>query len=205
MLEYPFLRQIIDGTLDREKFTKYMVQDTLYLKYYAKVYAWGIIKTDDISLMRRLYRDMGDVIISNESVMHYRYLTRLGYTEEQALAVPMETVTREYIDFMLTVSENGSFEEGMVSLMPCALSYYYIAVRCRERALQNGTYENNFYREWFDDLAGPEFKLCNDSTLELCRVISENADEAAKNRLEEIFRISTDHEFKFWKMAYGEL
>ena len=39
---HPFVRGIRDGTLDREKFRFYMIQDYRYLVEYSKVFAVGI-------------------------------------------------------------------------------------------------------------------------------------------------------------------
>ena len=39
-LKHPFLVEMGEGTLDKEKFRKYLIQDFLYLKEYAKVMPW---------------------------------------------------------------------------------------------------------------------------------------------------------------------
>ena len=41
-LETPFLRKMAGGTLDEACFRDYIVDDSLYLRQYAKVFAWGI-------------------------------------------------------------------------------------------------------------------------------------------------------------------
>ncbi|HAL58508.1 MAG TPA: thiaminase II, partial [Sarcina sp.] len=51
-LEHPFVQGIADGTLDREKFRFYMIQDYLYLIEYAKVFALGVAKAKDLESMR---------------------------------------------------------------------------------------------------------------------------------------------------------
>ena len=52
-LEQPFVKELAEGTLDVEKFRFYMIQDYRYLLQYAKVFAFGVIKTEDPELMRR--------------------------------------------------------------------------------------------------------------------------------------------------------
>lgn len=37
-LDHPFIKEIGEGTLDKNKFKEYLVQDYLYLKEYAKVF-----------------------------------------------------------------------------------------------------------------------------------------------------------------------
>lgn len=42
--EHPFVLGIQNGTLERDKFRYYIMQDFLYLKDYAKTYAVGVAK-----------------------------------------------------------------------------------------------------------------------------------------------------------------
>ena len=42
--EHPFVKGIADGSLDKEKFKYYMIQDYLYLIDYTKVFAVGAAK-----------------------------------------------------------------------------------------------------------------------------------------------------------------
>ena len=42
--EHPFVKGMEDGTLDKEKFRYYLIQDYLYLEEYAKVFAIGVAK-----------------------------------------------------------------------------------------------------------------------------------------------------------------
>ena len=43
-LDTEFLRRMEDGTLDEACFKGYIVEDSLYLREYAKVFAWGMTK-----------------------------------------------------------------------------------------------------------------------------------------------------------------
>ena len=51
-LTHPFVLGISDGSLDKEKFKHYMIQDYLYLIDYAKVFALGVAKAQDTETMR---------------------------------------------------------------------------------------------------------------------------------------------------------
>ena len=42
--EHPFVKGIQDGSLTKDKFKYYIMQDYLYLKEYAKVFAIGVAK-----------------------------------------------------------------------------------------------------------------------------------------------------------------
>ena len=51
--EHPFVKGIADGSLDKEKFKYYMIQDYLYLLDYTKVFAIGVAKAKDMEFMKR--------------------------------------------------------------------------------------------------------------------------------------------------------
>ncbi len=201
MLDHPFVKGMTDGTLDKNKFAAYLIQDAIYLKYYGKVYAWGILKTDDTITMRLLYKDM-DVITSSEDIMHIVYLNELGYTEERALSQPIHPKSKAYIDYMLSVSENEPLAYGVIGLMPCSLSYYYIASECKKRAIAAGSYQNNYYKSWIDHYSGEDYKACYDRHITLCNRVTADVTEAEKEKLKEIFLRGTEHEWNFWDMAF---
>ena len=75
---HPFIRGMIDGSLDRDKFCLYLIQDSKYLVDYAKVYAHTFIKAKDVEVMRMIHEDMG-LLHSEEDMMHIRYLAEAGY------------------------------------------------------------------------------------------------------------------------------
>lgn len=199
-MTHPFITGMIDGTLEKEKFAFYLMQDSQYLKDYAKVYATSFIKCDDIHLMRAIYRDM-QVIVSDESMTHIRYLKDMGYTEDDAYAAPTAPENREYLDYMLQVAKEGSVQEGLISIMACTFSYYHIALHARTEAIKNGTYENNYFAAWMDDYVGEIYKGIYDRTAVMCDEITSSLSDAEKDRLKEIFIRSSEYELGFWDMA----
>ncbi|MGC4018698.1 MAG: hypothetical protein QM793_05380 [Muricomes sp.] len=77
-----------DGTLDREKFQYYMVQDYLYLIEYAKVFTIGVAKAQDMEAMR-LFAGYVSQILDGEMDIHKGYMQRLGISPEEAEQTPM--------------------------------------------------------------------------------------------------------------------
>ena len=47
----PFIRELGAGTVPRDTFAFYLIQDELYLNDYAKVHALAVTKTDDNEVM----------------------------------------------------------------------------------------------------------------------------------------------------------
>ena len=165
--QHPFIQGMIDGTLDREKFCLYLIQDTNYLIDYVKVYAHAFLKARSVPIMRHIYGDM-NMVHSEEDMMHLAYLRDFGYSEEDALAMPMLPGCRDYCNYMLRVAAEGSMQDAIVAAMPCCFSYYDIGVYCRDEAIRRGTYEHNFFRAWIDEYSSDGYKAIVDSSIALC-------------------------------------
>ena len=81
-LETPFLRRMADGTLDEECFKGYIVDDSLYLREYSKVFAWGMIHSNDMEEIRNYYSLLAFVNEAEDSTRRY-YLKRYGLLDEE--------------------------------------------------------------------------------------------------------------------------
>ena len=54
-LESEFVQGVAHGTLPEECFKGYIVDDSLYLREYSKVFAWGILHSHDMEEIRNYY------------------------------------------------------------------------------------------------------------------------------------------------------
>ena len=83
--QHPFVQGIADGTLDKEKFKYYMIQDYLYLLDYTKVFAIGVAKAKDIEFMKRLFASYTHCYSGwRDGYSQKRIWRRLGITPEEA-------------------------------------------------------------------------------------------------------------------------
>jgi thiaminase/transcriptional activator TenA len=198
--DHPFITQLVDGSLPRPKFRDYLVQDTLYLKEYTKVFAIAFVKADDIAVMRYLYADMR-AVISDETQTHIAYLRDFGMSEADALAAAVKPPNRAYLDYMLQMANEQDWLAGYISTTPCALSYYHVAQRAKAAAAAAGTLADNYYRAWIDFYAGPEYQAIYDSTVAFVdqQTVGMTTQRAAQ--LSEIFQFASEHELAFWDMA----
>jgi thiaminase/transcriptional activator TenA len=198
--KHPFVQGLADGSVARESFRDYLIQDTLYLKEYTKVFAYAFIKADDIEVMRHLYRDM-QCVLSDETQTHIAYLRDFSLTEADALAAEVKGPNREYLDYMLTVGKEDNWLAGFISTMPCTLSYYHVAVHARAESDRLGNAATNYYRAWADFYAGSEYEAIYDDAVAFIDEVTAEISEAEKTRLKQIFARSSAYELGFWNMA----
>ena len=198
-LEHPFVRGLADGSLDREKFRYYMVQDYIYLIDYARVFALGVIKARDMETMR-LFAGYVSQILDGEMDIHKGYMKRLGIALRDAEAAKPALHNLSYTAYMLRIAYDEGPAEIAAAILSCALSYEHIALRMLE---QNPDADKHpFYGEWVRGYANEEYHKANLELIELTERLTQGCSEAQLRHLEEIFRNCSQYEMLFWDMAW---
>lgn len=125
-LNTKFLKGVADGSLPEECFKGYIVDDSLYLREYSKVFAWGMIHSRDMAEIRNYYSLLSFVNESEDATRRY-YLKRYGITDEEIQPLPLRPENRAYVDSMLAAARDGEgAAECMMACLPCMLSYGWI-------------------------------------------------------------------------------
>ena len=204
IMKTPIIQEMIDGTLPVEKFKNYTIQDTLYIKGFSRTYAYGFINSDDIKIMRRFYQCM-HVILADESMLHIRYLKEFyGMEEDKVYDLKMEPENKAYTDYMVEIAKTGTAQETLAAVMPCILSYLYIAKIVKEQAEQKNTLEGSHFQLWIEEYASERYAQACEEITEFMDDISVDLTDAQRERIMEIFCTSSKHELAFWTMAYRD-
>lgn len=200
-LEHPFVKEIGEGTLEKEKFKNYLVQDYLYLKEYAKVFAMGLVKAESLSDMNLYYGSIKG-ILEDETEVHTNYLKYFRIDQDKVFDNRKEMTTESYTSYMLGIGLKGDLKEIAMTILPCAWSYQFIGRSLYEK--HKDTLDNNFYKPWIEEYSSVEFEegseVWKNHINDLCKDISEKEAE----NLRDIFMKSSLYEMDFWDMAYGE-
>ena len=174
----PFVTEMADGTLPKEKFRYYMVQDYLYLRDYVKIFAAILQKTDDFEQIRFLSGEMANTIaearphIDNSAYSHY----------------------------MLCEAQAGDVLTGLVTLLNCSWSYAYIAEQMVER-YPSALHDEN-YGAWFAGYVSEEYRQTNQALIDRIDALAEVIDEKKAQQLCEIFENCCLFDLRFWDMVY---
>ena len=107
-----------DGSLDQEKFRYYMIQDYLYLIDYTRVFAVGVAKAKDLSVMK-LFAASTHTILDGEMDIHRTYMKRLGISLDEAENTPVALDNRSYTSYMLRAAYEGGEAEVMAYSFLC--------------------------------------------------------------------------------------
>ena len=97
ILDHPFLSGLADGTLPRESFRHYIVQDAHYLRGYARALALCAAKaTDPADTV--MFAEHAAGAIAAERDLHAALMHELGGSAEQAAREPVAPTTRAYVE-----------------------------------------------------------------------------------------------------------
>jgi thiaminase/transcriptional activator TenA len=196
---HPFLRELATGTLPLEKFRFFIEQDLLYLPDYARCMAVGAAKSRTEAELEFFTRELEGTVgleIPNQR-RTLDQLIELGAADRGG-ALGMAPANVAYTSYMLAVAAHGGPLEIVAAILPCSWSYVEIAERLAAEIA-----DHPVYADWV------RFYL-TDEMSELVRAMRESFDAAGeaglspalRQRLAEIFAMSSRLEGSFWDMAY---
>jgi len=197
-LNHPFVRGIADGSLDVERFKRWVRQDYLYLKDFARMFAWAVAKADTLESMS-WYAKVLDLTLNTEMALHRTYAARFDITAEELEAETMWPTTRAYTDFLVRTSADGDMASLVAALLPCAWGYVFVArdMANRERP------DDQRYAEWIDQYASDEFADAAEWLKGEMNRLAEGKTPAERQRLVGLFVLSSRYEWQFWEMCWN--
>jgi len=193
ILEMDFIRELMEGTLSRERFLFYIRQDAIYLVDYGKSLT-GIATR----LCRFEHRDAflsfaKDCMVA-ERVLHEYYLqkedvvTKTGPTPSCLL----------YASYLLKQTYDAPVEVAMASILPCFWVYKGVG----EHLAANQNRENNPYQAWIDMYGGEEFDASVAKAIALCDEMAAEATEKQRQAMTHAYVLCTKMEWMFWDSAW---
>ena len=201
-LDHPFVAEIGEGTLPKEKFKKYLIQDYLYLKEFSRVFAMGMVKASTVKEMK-FFNKAAKGSIEDEAAIHVEYMKKLGILPVEAEKCEYEIVSSSYTSYMQAISLTGGVKEIVMATLPCNWSYNYIGHYLYETYKNN--VEGNYYKEWIEMYSDPEFDEVLKEWLEYTNELCKDINEKEIKKLTDIFVKSSLYELEFWNMAYEEV
>ena len=196
-LNSPFLQKLETGTLEESSFLGYIIDDSLYLREYAKVFAWGMIKARTMEDIHVCY-SLLSFINEGEGSTRLYYLHRYGLEDADIQNLPQRPENKAYTDCMLETAINGGMIECLMVSLPCMISYHWIFRKLLERSPD---VKKTPYWPLVWDYASEDYLLA-------CRKWTAYADQlcadltsSQKERCLQIFRDCSVHELHFWEMS----
>lgn len=197
-IEMPFIKELCLGSIDDDRMLNYIIEDTIYLLNYARCFAHLITKCDTLEKIRFFYSVLG-FVNEKETSSRRMFIKEHGLNEEDVEKKEAHQLCKKYLDHMNDCCKNKSLEEGLMSMLPCILSYQYIFYKVYEK--NPNMLDKNKYRHILEPYVDPNYKLEAQRWIDFSNKILCNS-KIDEDKLIEAFRISSICELDFWKMSY---
>jgi thiaminase/transcriptional activator TenA len=196
ILELPFNRELAAGTLARERFTFYMLQDAHYLTWFARALAVTAARAPDIEAMIQ-FAGSAKAAVVVERELHEGFFRDFGIAPAAAAATPPSPTCAHYTHYLLALAHNAPYEVSVAALLPCFWIYWEVGKHLLEIAAPSHPYQ-----AWIDTYADQAFAEGVLQVIAISDRIAADATPAIREQMHQAFRRAAQLEWMFWDSAY---
>lgn len=193
ILEHPFIKGLIDGSLEYEKFIFYMQQDALYLAQYGKVMSAIASRLDKAEHQEAFLLFAKDTMMV-ERALHESYTGQLK-TDIKPEASPSCLL---YTSYLLRQTASASLEVLAASVLPC----FWIYKEVGDYILANQKGGDNPYQNWIDTYGGTGFEESVTIAISICDELAAKCTDEQRQAMTDAFVMCSRLEWQFWDSAW---
>ncbi len=194
--ELPFNTELAAGTLSRERFQGYIVQDALYLGQYSRVLAIAGARGPDAATLRTFGACALEAVVV-EQALHERYMTEFGIDPARLVDAEPSPDCLGYTSYLLATAYHEPWEVLIAALLPCFWIYWDVGSRVAKR-----TNSDNPYRAWIDTYADEGFGEAVRMVIDITDQAANSTAPAIRDRMMTAFIRCAQYEWLFWDGAY---
>jgi len=195
-LAQPFINGLTSGDLDRKSFIFYLLQDTLYIRDYARTLAMLAVKApNEESIM--LFSEHSRACIEIERGLHDSLFADAGVTHEMVASAQMAPTCQAYTSYLLAVAHGRTYAEALAAVLPC----YWIYWEVGKVLAQKGSPEP-LYQRWIEAYADESFGDTVQAVLEITNEIAAKETDVTRDAMVAHFVTTSRYEWMFWDMGY---
>ena len=194
----PFNTELAAGTLSRERFQGYIVQDALYLGEYSRVLALAAARGPDSTTLRS-FAESALEAVAVEQILHERYLTDFGINPSDLARAEPSPDCLGYTSFLLATAYHEPWEVLVAALLPCFWLYWDVG-----NAIARVAAPENPYRAWIDTYADAGFGAAVKAVIGVTDTAAAGASAIVRSKMTTAFVRCCQYEWLFWDGAYRQ-
>ncbi len=198
ILDLPFNQELAAGTLARERFVFYMLQDAHYLSWFARALAVTAARAPDNEAVIQFASSAREALVV-ERALHESFFARFGVPPEEAAAIEPSPTCAHYTHYLLALAHNAPYEVAVAALLPCFWMYWEVGKHLLAIAAPD-----NPYQAWIDTYADEAFAEGVRKVIAITDQLAEATTEARREAMHEAFRRASQLEWMFWDSAYRQ-
>jgi len=195
ILRHPFVRGLTDGSLPRESFKFYAVQDALYLREFARALSLAGARApeDDWIIM---FNEHAAGALKVERELHESFFKDFGLTHADVAATPLAPTNLAYTSYLLAVAYGSPFHEAMAAVLPCYWIYWEVG-----KELERAGSADPLYKRWIGTYASEDFGGVVRAVLAAADQVAARLTPMERNKMQGHFVTTSRYEWMFWDMG----
>jgi thiaminase (transcriptional activator TenA) len=196
ILDHPFIDGLTTGSLERDAFRFYVVQDALYLQSYARALAVCGARAPHEDAVK-MFCEHASGAVEVERQLHEGFFREFGMSEQDVRSTEMAPTTLSYTSYLLATVYGGSFAEALGAVLPCYWIYWEVG-----KALIAKGSPDPLYTRWIETYGGEEFAAVVRAVLSVTDELGEDLGRAEEDKMARHFKATARYEWMFWDMGY---
>lgn len=197
---HAFVQGLGDGTLPRQSFLNYLIQDYVFLVHFSRAWSLAIVKSETLEEMK-VCAGTVNALVNHEMSLHVKTCAEAGINETTLFDATEAVENIAYTRYVMDAGMQGDFLDMMAALAPCVMGYGEIGLR-----LAAGQTKDTPYTDWIATYADPEYQS-------VCKNVGAMIDSAVVRRIGDLskspraailqnrFTTATRLEVGFWQMG----
>jgi thiaminase/transcriptional activator TenA len=198
ILRHPFVVGLTDGSLPRDCFRFYAVQDALYLREFARALSLAAARApeDDWIVM---FNEHAAGALRVERALHEGFFADFGLSSGQVAATRLAPTNVAYTSYLLAVAYGAPFHEALAALLPCYWIYWEVG-----KTLERATSPDPLYARWIATYASKEFGDVVQAVLAATDAVAERLRASERDAMRRHVLTTTRYEWMFWDMGWRQ-
>jgi thiaminase/transcriptional activator TenA len=196
ILAHPFVAGLTDGSLPREAFRFYAVQDALYLREFARGLSVAAARAPREEWIIMLNEHAAGAL-RVERTLHESFFKEFGLSPEAVAATPLAPVNLAYTSYLLAVAYGSPFHEAIAALLPCYWIYWEVG-----KTLERAGSRDPLYARWIGTYASEEFGAVVRDVLACVDTLAATLREEDRETMQRHFVTTSRYEWMFWDMGW---
>ena len=196
ILRHPFVRGLTDGSLSRDAFRFYAVQDALYLREFARALSVTAARAprDDWIIM---FNEHAAGALRVERALHESFFAEFGLSAHDVARTPMAPANLAYTSYLLAVAYGSPFHEAVAALLPCYWIYWEVG-----KALERAGSADPLYARWIATYAAAAFGAVVTAVLDAVDTLAVERQPAERDAMRRHAVVTSRYEWMFWDMGH---
>jgi thiaminase/transcriptional activator TenA len=148
-LAHPFVQGLRTGTLPREIFQHYIVQDAFFLDSFARAYALALAHSPDQQGIHDFFELLAGV--QEELRLHASYAEKWGVSLSD---ITPDSATLDYTNYLLGTAFLRGTGETCAAMTPCMRLYAFLG----QSLAADTEHQDHQYMEWIRTYSSPDFE-----------------------------------------------